>query len=505
MRDFSRADLLQSKKSSDIEAVAEAEIAITEDEVAEREAEADAAQCFVEAATKALKCDIILYQQMATTTHCISGSWQCTAYFSQASLYDVNNPAKTALLVRTDELGFTHSSVAEPFHSQLFPRTSLKFKKTSKQEVKSFIMDEWANVSLEGASSTQDDDDENSCIVVFEAATRNRYRTMCRIGTASGLSVYRCAYIAENFNDYSRIGIHDVFFSLKLVKVNQQEAFNKLNREVERNCLLPHHENLMGITKSFVDNEKLCVVFPYMDVGSLRSITAAKFPEGLPEHCIVLSLRETLSGLSIIHANGLIHKEINAGHIFFSSKPEIKLGYSATIYEHKLEHGSVQASSSSVLPSYSICEWAAAPEVYGTQNHSKASDIWMIGITALELAYGDLQVRDRDSFEDMVRTICKNKCLPKKEQNENPNPNKKKMGFLKGLIPSCAVPVKYNGREFSKDFVKMVVKCLNWDAEKRPDANELLRYDIFNRYMDIYFFRNEISLGGRILGDWRTS
>ncbi|CAA2951330.1 serine threonine- kinase BLUS1-like [Olea europaea subsp. europaea] len=362
-------------------------------------------------------------------------------------------------------------------------------------------MDEWANVPLEGASSTQDDNDENRCIVVFEAATRNRYSTMCRIGTASGLTVYRCAYIAGDFNVYSRIGIHDVFFSLKLVEVNQQEAFNKLNQEVERNCLLPHHENLMGITKSFVDNEKLCVVFPYMDMGSLRSITAAKFPEGLPEQCIVVSLREILSGLSIIHANGLVHKEINAGHVFFSSKPEIKLGYSATIYEHEPEYGSVQASSSSVLPSYSICEWAAAPEVYNTQNHSKASDIWMIGITALELAYGDLRLRDRDSFEDMVRTICRNKSLPKKEQNDNPNPNKWKkiLGFLKRMIPLCAVQGMYNEREFSEDFEKMVVKCLNWDAEKRPSANELLRYEIFNRSRNIYFFRNEINSRGRIL------
>ncbi|KAL2477913.1 Serine/threonine-protein kinase BLUS1 [Forsythia ovata] len=350
-------------------------------------------------------------------------------------------------------------------------------------------MDEWANIPSEGALSTQDNNNDNRRIVVFEAETRNRYCTICRMGTASGIAVYRGGFIAEDFNEYLRIGIHGVFVSMKLVDVNQEEAFNKMNQEVEKNGLLPDHENILGIKTSFVDKEKLCVVFPFMNMGSLRSIVASKFHEGLPEHCIVVALKETLTGLSIIHANGHVHKEMNAGHIFFNEKPEIKLGFSATIYEH--ESGSAQASSSSVMPSNSVCEWAAAPEVYYTQNHSKASDIWMIGITALELAYGGLRVPNRENFESMVKKISKKKRLPKKEQRVNPNRLKEKVhGFVKEMVPSCVVPVKYKERAFSKSFEKMVAKCLYWDSEKRPNAYELLQYEIFTTSKDIYFFHN---------------
>ncbi|KAL0425929.1 UNVERIFIED_CONTAM: Serine/threonine-protein kinase dst1 [Sesamum radiatum] len=144
---------------------------------------------------------------------------------------------------------------------------------------------------------------------------------------------------------------------------------------------------------------------------------ATQFPDGMPEECILVALREALKGLSFIHAKGHVHKEITAGHIFFNGKPEIKLAFSASVFD--LNEDEDQSSSlSSFLPAASIYDWAAAPEVLESNHmeYTREADIWLIGITALELAYGGLRVMNREALETMVTKINLKKKLPKKSQ-----------------------------------------------------------------------------------------
>ncbi|KAK4418707.1 Serine/threonine-protein kinase fray2 [Sesamum alatum] len=349
------------------------------------------------------------------------------------------------------------------------------------------------------AVTEQEDTSTNSAkpVVLLDRGINgtDRFRIMHPIGTASSGSilVYKAAYIPERSVTYETMAVQDIFVAMKYESMHPEpQVFDNLKAQIEKNGLIPDHQNLMGIRNAFFSEGYLCVVFPLMELGSMRSITATRFPGGMSEDCILLVLREALTGLSIIHANGHVHREISAGHIFFNGKPEIKLAFSASVFDLNEDQNDQSSSSSSswFLPAASICDWAAAPEVHESNNneYTQEADIWMLGITALELAYGGLRVMNRKALETMVTKINVKKKLPKKD---------KKVGDLKPdkivcLDPSWIDPrPQFKKRKFSKGFENLVAKCLNLDPPKRPTADELLQDEIFTKLnMSVPFFQD---------------
>ncbi|KAG8391744.1 hypothetical protein BUALT_Bualt01G0218900 [Buddleja alternifolia] len=312
----------------------------------------------------------------------------------------------------------------------------------------------------------------------------DRLRVMYPIGKSynGSIQVHKAVCTAEDIDtcgnfltQNENFPIQDIFVAVKYVNIADDAVIHNLRVDVERSRSLPYHRNLIGVRKPFHYNRYYCVIFPLMELGSLRSIMAARFPNGLPEECIVVVLKETLNGLSFIHRNGLIHREINAGHIFLNGKPEIRLAFSASIYD---EH---QDQPSQYVPVGSICKWAAAPEVHkhGNRFIGDKSDIWMVGITALELAYGGLRVFDRDDLEKMLRMIQTTKELPSDWRDKKEGGINMFTSFL------------FKKRSFSKAFQNMVVKCLSREPNWRPNVQELLEYDVFTKCnKDVYWFNN---------------
>ncbi|KAK4418708.1 Serine/threonine-protein kinase dst1 [Sesamum alatum] len=350
-----------------------------------------------------------------------------------------------------------------------------------------------------GPSSTevvteQDDRSDSHLMILTDPAGVNgkeQFRIMGLIGKASdgGLQVYRAAYIAERCETYGSMSLCDVFVAVIYVSMDAGiEVIMSLRARLEKNGRIRNHPNVMGIRNAFFYEGNMCLVFPFMDLGSMRSIMATRFPDGLPEVCILLALREALKGLSFIHANDYVHKEINAGHIFFNGKPEIKLAFSASVFEldeDQRQSSSSSSSSSSFLPAASICEWAAAPEVQESINidaYTQEADIWAIGITALELGYGGLRVINREALENMVTKMHLKKKLPKKIKKEGD----RKLDKLVCLDPT-AVP--FMKSRFSKGFENLVMKCLNLDPTQRPTADELLQDEMFTKLdVSVAFF-----------------
>ncbi|XP_059636060.1 serine/threonine-protein kinase BLUS1-like [Cornus florida] len=268
---------------------------------------------------------------------------------------------------------------------------------------------------------------------------------------------------------------------MKKMNVDQQTAaaeYEKLTRDVQRIVLVPHHPNLTGIKSAFVDDiykGEFYVVMPFMELCSLRSIMTYKYNNGLSEGCIAVALKQTLMGLSHLHLNGQLHRDINAGHIFLSDYHGIKLAFAATVYEHdygshRLRHSSIAASVSTSL--------AAAPEVfYSDGEYTKKADIWLIGITALELAYGGIPVSSRRGLEKMINKITNKKKLPPKKEGGLPS-------FFKPLVKPCCAAADLS-LEFLECFRKMVAKCLATEPAQRPTAFELPEDDFFKNCSDV--------------------
>ncbi|KAL0428946.1 UNVERIFIED_CONTAM: Serine/threonine-protein kinase fray2 [Sesamum radiatum] len=326
---------------------------------------------------------------------------------------------------------------------------------------------------------------------------RDRFRIMHPIGTASAggsLQVYKAAYIAEHSGTYESMAVQDIFVAVKYQSIHPEpDVFMNLKAQVEKNGLIPDHQNLMGIRTAFFYEGFICVVFPLMELGSMRSIMATQFPHGMPEEYILVALREALKGLSFIHAKGQVHKEITAGHIFFNGKPEIKLAFSASVYDLNEEQNQSSFLSSSFLPSAFIHDWATAPEVHESNHieYTQKADIWLIGITALELAYGGLRVMNREALETMVTKINVKKKLPKKLKKGRVR-DLMKADTIVCLDPSWIDPtVQFKKKKFSKGFKNLVLKCLNLDPTKRPTADELLQDEIFTKLvMSVSLFKD---------------
>ncbi|KAL3337778.1 hypothetical protein AABB24_030085 [Solanum stoloniferum] len=268
-----------------------------------------------------------------------------------------------------------------------------------------------------------------------------------------------------------------------------------------------------------------CVALPYMSEGSLRYILPTRFHNGLPEDCIAIALKQALLGLFDLHFSGLIHKRFSAGNIYvnFKQRPisnvEIKLGFAATIYDSELEsplsvnHGTELGLDSTVtilpknpggLPNLELCElykWAAAPEVFYSKYeedlsqvpsplyqdddaHTVHSDIWLVGVAALELAYGNLRISNCEELEGLIKKIKRSRGLPDKLEDlleEIDIEEGKGKGKMKKAVVYFNDKLKYvkGKRKFSKEFEELVLDCLSSKESKRPSVGDLLQRPFF--------------------------
>lgn len=279
---------------------------------------------------------------------------------------------------------------------------------------------------------------------------------------------------------------------------------------------------------------------------------------GLPEDCIVIALQSALIGLDYIHSSGEIHRQITGSNIVVYKIPNaIRLAFAGSAYirtefTHRPDPFYDGASSSryvpgsEFLPYRDILKWGRAPEVveddqerYKTSGHTSKSDIWLIGITALEFAYGDIRVENREELLDIAKCISVTRRMADtwdelvqqteefKIESQNPPKGKGKkiqeatMNFLtkrlskiakvaKGkkkvdeneeAIVRSAIARKTKGKAkvgeihkepFSKHFVKLVAKCLNEDPAKRPSARKLLKCELLKNTKDVRYLKDVV-------------
>ena len=97
------------------------------------------------------------------------------------------------------------------------------------------------------------------------------------------------------------------------------------------------HPNIARCIGSVIKDDRLWVVTPYMDHGSLQSIISSSFPDGLPESFIAIVLREVLKGLCYLHSGGHLHRDIKADNILLAEdfEPQVLLKFYSK-YELKM-------------------------------------------------------------------------------------------------------------------------------------------------------------------------
>ncbi|WVQ82620.1 hypothetical protein IAT38_004751 [Cryptococcus sp. DSM 104549] len=186
---------------------------------------------------------------------------------------------------------------------------------------------------------------------------------------------------------------------------------------------------------SLMEGPKVWIIMEFAEGGSIRTLSRA---QPLKELHICLIMRETLIALAFLHKNGVIHRDIKAANILLTTQPlRILLcdfGVAALL------QSSTAKRSTFVGTPY----WMAPEVVTEGRSYDAKADIWSLGITLLEMAYGEPPMSGQPAARAVMMLGDKRMRAPKLE-----------------------------GDHWSKEMRDFVTGCLNEEPGDRLVAEEL--------------------------------
>ncbi|CAL8989904.1 unnamed protein product [Prunus brigantina] len=298
------------------------------------------------------------------------------------------------------------------------------------------------------------------------------YQILDEIGFGISAVVYKAICLPMN----------NTMVAIKSIDLDQSRAdFDNILRETKTLSLLSHPNILSAYCSFTVDHHlwwllllsQYSTVMPFMSAGSLQSIISSAFPDGLPEPCIAIVLRETLNAMSYLHDQGHLHRDFKAANILIDFNGSVKVanfGVSASVYEANLS-----GESSTRLNDVAGTPYWIAPEVIHSHNgYGCKADVWSFGITALELARGGPPLSNLPPSKSLLLKIMKRFGFSDYENRQDKN---------------------YKSKKFSKAFKDFVGCCLDQDPNKRPTAERLLKHSFFKYCQGLDFLVKHVLLG----------
>jgi serine/threonine-protein kinase OSR1/STK39 len=266
-------------------------------------------------------------------------------------------------------------------------------------------------------------------------AVASGYELVEEIGEGGSACVY-----------HGKCKTHDV--AIKIVDLeNTKISLDVLRKEIVT-LGQSSHPNVVAFYTSFLVEDKLWLVMDYMAGGSVLDIMKWRFPKGLEESLCATILREALKGIAYFHHSGSIHRDVKSANILISATGDVRLadlGVAASL----ILDGERKSSTKTYVgtPCY------MSPEVLESTGHSYSADIWSFGITALELARGDVPFSQYAPMKVVVLVL----------KNPPPTFDDDEMRL----------------RGWSKSFKDLVDQCLHKDPTKRPTSQKLLEHKFF--------------------------
>ncbi|XP_075692373.1 mitogen-activated protein kinase kinase kinase kinase 1 [Rhinoderma darwinii] len=138
------------------------------------------------------------------------------------------------------------------------------------------------------------------------------------------------------------------------------------------------HKNIVTYYGSYMRANKLWICMEFCGGGSLQDIY--QVTGALSELQVAYVCRETLQGLSYLHNQGKIHRDIKGANILLNDKGDVKLadfGISAQLT------ATFARRNSFIGTPYWMAPEVAAVELKG--GYTELCDVWSLGITAIEI------------------------------------------------------------------------------------------------------------------------
>jgi len=196
---------------------------------------------------------------------------------------------------------------------------------------------------------------------------------------------------------------------------------------------------------SYQKKDMVWIVMEYADVGSLQDLVQICL-RPLTEEEIRSVMASMAFGLTYLHENGIVHRDVKAKNILVLSNGRVKLadlGVSAILSDEQTKRKTAIGSP----------HWMA-PEVIEEKFYDGKADVWSLGITAIELAQMEPPYADVPFYE------------------------------LLKQVPKQKPPVLEDHDKWSSNFHKFLQKCLVLDPKKRNTAKQLLSHPFIAREVE---------------------
>ncbi|XP_076014730.1 serine/threonine-protein kinase PAK 4 [Genypterus blacodes] len=230
----------------------------------------------------------------------------------------------------------------------------------------------------------------------------------------------------------------------KLVAVKKMDLRKQQRRELLFNEVVImrdyHHENVVEMYNSYLVGDELWVVMEFLEGGALTDIVTHT---RMNEEQIATVCLSVLKALSVLHQQGVIHRDIKSDSILLTHDGRVKLsdfGFCAQVSKE------VQRRKSLVGTPY----WMA-PELISRLPYGPEVDIWSLGVMVIEMVDGEPPYFNEPPLKAM-KMIRDN--LPPKLKNLH-----KVSPLLKGFLD------------------RMLVR----DPAQRATANELLKHPFLTK------------------------
>ncbi|KAG7280229.1 hypothetical protein CRUP_037590 [Coryphaenoides rupestris] len=235
--------------------------------------------------------------------------------------------------------------------------------------------------------------------------------------------------------------------AIKVMDVTEEEE-EEIKAEINMLKKYSHHRNIATYYGAFVKksppghDDQLWLVMEFCGAGSVTDLVKNTKGSSLKEDWIAYICREILRGLAHLHAHKVIHRDIKGQNVLLTENAEVKLvdfGVSAQLDR------TVGRRNTFIGTPYWMAPEVIACDENPDSTYDYRSDIWSLGITAIEMAEGAPPLCDMHPMRALF------------------------------LIPRNPPP-KLKSKKWSKKFIDFIEGCLVKTYPSRPSTEQLLKH-----------------------------